>query len=43
MLHPLGATMVSAEGACAAYFAYGRHLRNSAAQPELAAKSEVSV
>jgi hydrogenase expression/formation protein HypD len=22
--HPLGATMVSAEGACAAYFAYGR-------------------
>jgi hydrogenase expression/formation protein HypD len=24
---PLGATMVSAEGACAAYFAYGRHLR----------------
>jgi hydrogenase expression/formation protein HypD len=22
---PLGATMVSAEGACAAYFAYGRH------------------
>jgi hydrogenase expression/formation protein HypD len=28
--HPLGATMVSAEGACAAYYAYGRHL-----QPEL--------
>jgi hydrogenase expression/formation protein HypD len=25
-LHPLGATMVSAEGACAAYHAYGRHL-----------------
>jgi hydrogenase expression/formation protein HypD len=23
---PLGATMVSAEGACAAYHAYGRHL-----------------
>lgn len=23
--HPLGATMVSAEGACAAYFRYGRH------------------
>ncbi len=23
--HPLGATMVSSEGACAAYFAYGRH------------------
>ena len=28
---PLGATMVSAEGACAAYYAYGRHL-----QPQLA-------
>ena len=27
--HPLGATMVSAEGACAAYFAYGRHLNDS--------------
>jgi hydrogenase expression/formation protein HypD len=26
--HPLGATMVSAEGACAAYYAYGRHLKN---------------
>jgi hydrogenase expression/formation protein HypD len=25
-LTPLGATMVSSEGACAAYFAYGRHL-----------------
>lgn len=24
--HPFGATMVSAEGACAAYYAYGRHL-----------------
>ena len=24
--HPLGATMVSAEGACAAYYGYGRHL-----------------
>lgn len=24
--HPLGATMVSAEGACAAYYQYGRHL-----------------
>jgi hydrogenase expression/formation protein HypD len=29
--HPLGATMVSAEGACAAYFNYGRHL---AARPD---------
>jgi hydrogenase expression/formation protein HypD len=27
--HPLGATMVSAEGACAAYYAYGRHLEKS--------------
>jgi len=27
--HPLGATMVSAEGACAAYYAYGRHLNAS--------------
>jgi hydrogenase expression/formation protein HypD len=26
--HPLGATMVSAEGACAAYYAYGRHLKD---------------
>lgn len=26
--HPLGATMVSAEGACAAYYTYGRHLEN---------------
>lgn len=24
--HPLGATMVSAEGACAAYYNYGRHI-----------------
>ncbi|MGH9466753.1 MAG: hydrogenase formation protein HypD [Terriglobales bacterium] len=30
-LHPLGATMVSAEGACAAYYAYGRHLQPHAA------------
>jgi hydrogenase expression/formation protein HypD len=27
--HPLGATMVSSEGACAAYYAYGRHLNDS--------------
>lgn len=33
---PLGATMVSAEGACAAYYRYGRH---AAGQPQ----SEVSV
>ena len=31
---PLGATMVSAEGACAAYYAYGRHLKpQTAAAP----------
>jgi hydrogenase expression/formation protein HypD len=28
---PLGATMVSAEGACAAYYAYGRHLETAPA------------
>jgi len=28
--HPLGATMVSAEGACAAYYAYGRRLEEPA-------------
>jgi hydrogenase expression/formation protein HypD len=27
---PLGATMVSSEGACAAYYAYGRHLEGCA-------------
>ncbi|HUE87656.1 MAG TPA: hydrogenase formation protein HypD [Vicinamibacterales bacterium] len=26
---PIGATMVSAEGACAAYYAYGRHLQTA--------------
>jgi hydrogenase expression/formation protein HypD len=31
--HPLGATMVSAEGACAAYYAYGRHLRQQQDKP----------
>jgi hydrogenase expression/formation protein HypD len=41
--HPLGATMVSAEGACAAYYAYGRHLEagrraaTEASPPALAA------
>jgi hydrogenase expression/formation protein HypD len=29
---PLGATMVSAEGACAAYHAYGRHLAHTSEQ-----------
>lgn len=28
--HPLGATMVSSEGACAAYYLYGRHLKAEA-------------
>ena len=28
--NPLGATMVSSEGACAAYYAYGRHLDSKA-------------
>jgi hydrogenase expression/formation protein HypD len=31
-LTPLGATMVSAEGACAAYYAYGRHLDRQRAE-----------
>jgi hydrogenase expression/formation protein HypD len=30
---PLGATMVSSEGACAAYYAYGRHLASKSAKP----------
>jgi len=29
---PLGATMVSSEGACAAYHAYGRHLARRGAR-----------
>ena len=33
--HPLGATMVSAEGACAAYHAYGRHLSNRSGKAEV--------
>ncbi len=32
-LTPLGATMVSAEGACAAYYAYGRHFNKPKAEP----------
>jgi len=31
--NPLGATMVSSEGACAAYFAYGRHREAGAKTP----------
>ncbi len=34
--HPLGATMVSAEGACAAYYTYGRHLKEENALPSKA-------
>jgi hydrogenase expression/formation protein HypD len=37
---PLGATMVSAEGACAAYYAYGRHLSPHGADPYHQANSE---
>ncbi|MEO8726778.1 MAG: hydrogenase formation protein HypD [Acidobacteriaceae bacterium] len=37
--HPLGATMVSAEGACAAYYAYGRHLRRDKDDHAEAAKA----
>jgi hydrogenase expression/formation protein HypD len=36
---PLGATMVSAEGACAAYYAYGRHLRKEEEQRRAAGTS----
>jgi hydrogenase expression/formation protein HypD len=39
-LHPLGATMVSAEGACAAYYAYGRHLQQPERKTEPAGISE---
>jgi hydrogenase expression/formation protein HypD len=35
---PLGATMVSSEGACAAYFAYGRHLDATAGVKQLRAE-----
>jgi hydrogenase expression/formation protein HypD len=35
--HPLGATMVSAEGACAAFYTYGRHLNESEQTSEIAA------
>jgi hydrogenase expression/formation protein HypD len=35
-LTPLGATMVSAEGACAAYYAYGRHLDKEKQKKEVA-------
>lgn len=34
-LHPLGATMVSAEGACAAYYAYGRFLKSEKSEKNI--------
>ena len=37
---PLGATMVSAEGACAAYYAYGRHLQEQKRKVEQVGISE---
>lgn len=41
--HPLGATMVSAEGACAAYYAYGRHLkRDKTDKAEVGEKSRAA-
>jgi hydrogenase expression/formation protein HypD len=36
--HPLGATMVSAEGACAAYYAYGRHLKQTGVLHQIVAR-----
>jgi hydrogenase expression/formation protein HypD len=39
--HPLGATMVSAEGACAAYYAYGRHLKDADLTPHRASASGI--
>ena len=33
--HPLGATMVSTEGACAAYYVYGRHLQQQKKELEV--------
>lgn len=40
--HPLGATMVSAEGACAAYYAYGRHLNPQEARPPANALHQIA-
>lgn len=39
--NPLGATMVSSEGACAAYFAYGRHLEAGPPQTIVAPENVV--
>jgi len=41
-LNPLGATMVSAEGACAAYYAYGRHLETPLAISRVRAKPQAA-
>jgi hydrogenase expression/formation protein HypD len=38
--HPLGATMVSAEGACAAYHTYGRHLQSQQGRTAAAREKE---
>jgi hydrogenase expression/formation protein HypD len=40
-LTPLGATMVSAEGACAAYYAYGRHLDQQTGKQRAGAVAEI--
>jgi hydrogenase expression/formation protein HypD len=37
--HPLGATMVSSEGACAAYYTYGRHVGAGKGVPVTGARS----
>ena len=41
-LSPLGATMVSAEGACAAYYSYGRHLEEAQGQRQPLLLAETS-
>ena len=38
--HPLGATMVSSEGACAAYYAYGRHLASQSIGPVITERDD---
>jgi hydrogenase expression/formation protein HypD len=40
---PLGATMVSSEGACAAYHAYGRHLHMRQRDREIAKKETATI
>jgi hydrogenase expression/formation protein HypD len=40
---PLGATMVSAEGACAAYYAYGRHLESFSASEAAGSASRINL